>query len=111
MCAYMIEVPDVIGFHAHGSVLIEAKTTRADFRKDQNKPFRINTETGMGRLRYYICHHGLLIANEMPPYWGLLYFDGKQVEVEKDAEVFDERYWEGEMRILLSSIRRLEQQK
>ena len=103
----MIEIPDAIGFHSHGSLLVEAKTSKADFYKDQNKSFRIHTETGMGRLRYYICPTGLLVANEIPPYWGLLYFDGKSVEVEKDAEVLNDYYWQGEQRILLSSIRRL----
>ena len=107
----MIEIPDVIGFHAHGSLLVEAKTSRADFCKDHNKPFRIHTETGMGRLRYYICSTGLLVASEMPPCWGLLYFDGKSVRVEKDAEVFNDYFWQGEQRILLSSIRRLKQRK
>jgi hypothetical protein len=109
VCNNMIEIPDVIGFHSHGSLLVEAKTSKADFHKDQNKPFRIYTEKGMGQLRYYICPTGLLVANEMPPYWGLLYFDGKSVEVEKDAGVFNDYYWQGEQRILLSSIRRLKE--
>ena len=107
VCNNMIEIPDVIGFHSHGSILIEAKTSKADFHKDQFKDSRRHTFMGMGRLRYYICPTGLLVTDEMPPKWGLLYFDGKQVKAEKGAEIFDERYWEGEMRILLSSIRRL----
>jgi hypothetical protein len=106
-CACMIEIPDVIGFHGHGSILIEAKTTRADFRRDQAKPFRVNPKTGIGRLRYYICPSGLLTADEMPLNWGLLYFDGMCVQVKKDATVFCDYYWQGEQRILLSSIRRL----
>jgi hypothetical protein len=111
VCSHTIEIPDVIGFHAHGSLLVEAKTSRADFYKDQGKPFRMHMEIGMGRLRYYICPTGLLVASEMPPCWGLLYFDGKSVKVEKDAEAFIDYFWQGEQRILLSSIRRLKQQK
>ena len=111
VCSNMIEIPDVIGFHSHGSLLVEAKTSRSDFHADQKKPFRTHSCMGMGQLRYYICPAGLLVANEIPPYWGLLYFDGKSVEVEKDAEAFNDYYWQGEQRILLSSIRRLKQQK
>jgi len=49
------EIPDAIGFRGWGeSILIEVKTSRADFLKDKNKRFRKEPEKGMGTYRFYI---------------------------------------------------------
>lgn len=72
------ESPDAIGFrvstrgYGGGSTIVECKTSRSDFRRDQGKPHRANGQ-GMGRFRYYLCPEGLLQPSEMPPGWGLLY--------------------------------------
>lgn len=68
------ECPDAIGFRAGwnaGSVLVECKTSRADFIADRNKPHR-QPGCGMGTWRYYMTPAGLLTAEDMPQYWGLL---------------------------------------
>ena len=41
-CIITDERPDAIGFGGYASVLVEAKTSRADFLADLKKPFRIH---------------------------------------------------------------------
>jgi hypothetical protein len=60
-----IEVPDAMGFSntRHGSVLIECKAGRNDFRRDAQKPGR-REGVGMGVYRYYLVPHGLVRSHE-----------------------------------------------
>lgn len=74
------ENPDVFGVrHGYehdikvGTILLEAKTSRADFLIDKKKPHRVNTHLGVGKWRYYICPEGLIKVDELPPKWGLIY--------------------------------------
>ncbi len=68
------EVPDCIGFKGNGfSVLVECKTSRPDFTADKKKLFRQQPELGMGLYRFYLCPEGLLLPDELPDRWGLLY--------------------------------------
>lgn len=85
------ENPDVIGFrhgtqswrefddkpylcgYDVGTVLLEAKSSRADFLADKNKPHRLNYETGIGKWRYFICPVDLIQPEELPEKWGLIY--------------------------------------
>jgi len=67
------EVPDAIGFrtgHGAGSVLIEVKTSRADFLADRAKPHR--QQGGVGDWRYFMVPEGLLSVADLPARWGLL---------------------------------------
>lgn len=68
------EVPDAIGFRISepglGSVVIECKVSRSDFRADAKKPHR--GASGMGRYRYFLCPDGMLEPAEIPDRWGLL---------------------------------------
>lgn len=70
------ENPDVIGFRhgfdRNGAIVLEAKTSRADFFADRKKPHR-QAGCGMGRWRYFICPEGLIDCNELPEGWGLVY--------------------------------------
>lgn len=68
------EIPDVIGFGAWHSVLIECKASRADFLKDKKKPHRTLFK-GMGNWRFYCCPKGLIKVEELPAGWGLIYVD------------------------------------
>ena len=68
-----IEIPDVIGFNSESSVIIEAKTSRSDFKKDADKFVRKHPKTGVGNYRFYICKEGLIKKDELPKKWGLLY--------------------------------------
>lgn len=72
------EIPDAIGWKSHNTILIECKTSRADFLADKSKAFRVNPAKGMGILRYFFAPAGLIRADELPPGWGLLEVaDGK----------------------------------
>lgn len=73
------EIPDAIGWRSGFSVLIEAKTSRADFFADRKKIWRRDPEAGMGDWRFFITPAGLLLPAEIPDGWGLLEVDGKCV--------------------------------
>ena len=71
------EIPDVIGFRPgagcqHGSVVVECKTSRADFLADAKKPFRVNPETGVGAYRFYMSPAGVILPEDLPERWGLI---------------------------------------
>ncbi|WP_312102171.1 adenylosuccinate synthase [Acinetobacter venetianus] len=72
------ENPDVFGIrHGNGynagTVLLEAKTSRSDFLADKKKPHRIEPATGIGKWRYFICPTDLIIPDDLPELWGLIY--------------------------------------
>jgi hypothetical protein len=66
------ETPDAIGWRVGGahSVLVECKTSRADFKRDNEK-----LGLRMGHERYYLAPAGLLREDEIPEGWGLLEVD------------------------------------
>jgi hypothetical protein len=69
------EQPDVIGWDNEGrGVVIECKTSHADFLADLRKPFRAKGVPALGTLRYYLTAEPLVIesfeAERMG--WGLL---------------------------------------
>ena len=99
------ETPDVFGWNYWASVLIEVKVSRSDFLADSKKPFRIEPESGIGDFRYYCCPKGMLIPDEMPPNWGLLYESDGCIEVVKEAEMQDANHY-SERQILASIMRR-----
>ena len=77
------EIPDAIGFKFGYSILIECKTSRPDFHADFKKPHRIDSEFGMGNYRLFMCEKGLILPEELPNGWGLLYIDPKTNKVRK----------------------------
>ena len=66
------ELPDVIAFTSRDSTVIECKVSRSDFLRDKNKPFRINSNQGMGDSRYYCAPKDLIKPEELPQWWGLI---------------------------------------
>jgi len=79
------ENPDAIGWRYgyggcayEGSILVECKTSRSDFKTDFKKQFRIEPEKGIGNWRYYMCPEGVISVNEVPEKWGLLYVTPKK---------------------------------
>lgn len=101
------ENPDVIGWAPEaGSILIECKSTRADFLRDASKPVRKNPRTGMGQRRYYLCPPEVIQVKELPPKWGLLWVTGRDVCVKRQARGFPERNLLAEVRFLSSMLRR-----
>lgn len=64
------EIPDVIGWVNGDSILVECKTSRADFKVDALKPFR--QFGGIGNYRFYLAPAGVLDIEEVPEKWGFL---------------------------------------
>lgn len=67
------EIPDVVAFNSHCSIMIECKTSRADFLIDKKKPWR-QPGQGIGHYRFYLAPEGLISPEELPtqPRWGLV---------------------------------------
>jgi len=102
------EIPDVIVWKsgAH-SILIECKTSRADFLSDKDKFFRRQESYGMGEERYYAAPTGIIRPEELPEGWGLFEIDEKFVREVRRAEIkhANKRH---ECIMLMSMLRRLE---
>lgn len=86
------ENPDAIGWRytyggeSDGSILIEAKMSRSDFKADFKKSFRQYPEKGIGNWRYYICPTDLIKVEDLPENWGLIYVnDRKHTKIIKDV--------------------------
>lgn len=111
------EEPDILGLEAsikhknkcvgYGSVLIECKTSRSDFKADSKKVFRRIPDMGIGQYRFYLTKKGLITLDELPEKWGLLETSGKTVKVIKFPERFPVFNTKNEMRIVTSALRRL----
>ena len=102
------ETADAIGWMQGGrvSVLIECKTSRADFRADRNKMFRYRPWLGVGRHRFYMTPCGLVTMEELPDGWGLLEVSCRSVDVCRIGDQFHERNAAAEMAMLWSIARR-----
>jgi len=105
------ETPDAIGWkRGCHSVIVECKTSRADFLIDLEKPFRRKSASGMGCERFYLTPSALLRPQDLPQGWGLLEVRGRAIEMvapssKKLRGATGFRY---EMNLLLASLRRVE---
>jgi hypothetical protein len=71
------EIVDLIAFRSTCSLMIESKVSRSDFKADAKKPERFLG--GVGTYRFYITPLDMILPEELPKGWGLLYVDGKKV--------------------------------
>ncbi|MGE3483157.1 MAG: hypothetical protein AB7L09_00110 [Nitrospira sp.] len=101
------ETPDAIGWRGQLSILIECKTSLADFRRDLNKWFR-NAGPGIGQRRYFMAPQGVIPLVEIPSNWGLLEVDGNTVKTTKSVDLLylDERVSAAEVPMLVAALRR-----
>ena len=104
------ENTDVWGLgNFNDSVIIEVKTSHADFLADQKKWCRSEEASARkcqaGRMRWYLCPAGVIKVEELPDSWGLLYWDGKKVYPVKAPMPFENTAW-ADMNILTSILRR-----
>lgn len=101
------EIPDVIGWRGQFSILIECKTSLADFRRDLAKWFR-NSGFGIGQQRFFMAPVGVIPAKELPEGWGLLEVDGNIVRttVEHKLVYIDEKRAAAEVPLLVAALRR-----
>lgn len=107
-----VEEPDVIGWCAGVSTLVECKVSRADFLVDKKKAFRARPAEGMGRHRLYAAPAGLIKPKDLPERWGLLEVAEKgarRVTVVVASKAFTEWNLRGEVAFLASAcVRALE---
>lgn len=109
--SYTGEIPDALGWKPNGrSVLIECKTSRADFLADRKKPFRMDPGIGVGAERYFMAPAAMIMPEELPASWGLLEVKGNGVKVRvacaprRDLRSDVARKYE--MMMLLAALRR-----
>ena len=107
---WMSEIPDCIGFDGKISVLVECKTSKADFLKDKEKGCRLLEDMPLGNQRWFLAPQGVIETKELPPKWGLIEVRGEGTRVVKKAE-YIENNKSGELNILISLIRRLKIKK
>ena len=78
------ENTDVWGYGGGESVVIEVKTSHADFLADLKKWARSDTaalyDMQAGQYKWYLCPEGIIKPEELPDKWGLLYWDGKCIK-------------------------------
>ena len=101
------EIPDIIGFNDHSSILIECKVSRTDFKADKYKSHRHYIK-GLGNYKYYLTLPHVACAEDIDNGWGLLYATDKRIIEVKEAEYFsDSSIKSKEWSILYSVARRL----
>lgn len=96
------EEPDALGWAGGFSTLVECKASRSDFHADKHKP-----KDRLGDWRYYLTPVGLISVDDLPPGWGLLYGNGRGVQVVLEAPQAETKNWRGELHILMSCLRRI----
>lgn len=109
------EFPDAIGYRNSLykiTIVVEVKTSVADFKRDAHKSWRRSAVNGyggggMGRHRYYLVPEGLVGVGDIPDDHGLLYAkpDGK-IKVVREAPPRDQRDADSELSILSTMLRR-----
>ena len=72
-------VPDAIGWYGKWSILVECKTSRADFLADRKKPIHIKGCAAPGQERWYLVPAGLVGLGEVPEGWFLAEVDEKRM--------------------------------
>jgi hypothetical protein len=77
-------IPDIIGFCAEYSTLIECKTSRQDYFADKLKSHRHHPKQS-GNYRYYLVPENMISAEEVYEGWGLLETDGQNILVKLTA--------------------------
>lgn len=104
---YAPEIPDVIGFNNHHSILIECKVSRTDFKGDKHKSHR-QANKHLGNYRYYLTLPHIACPEDIDNGWGLLYPTDKRIIEVKQSEYFaDDSVKAAEWSILYSIVRRL----
>jgi hypothetical protein len=108
VCVMLPEQPDAIGWNCSGnSTLLECKATRADFKRDRDKPHRLLA--GLGNRRFYFTPPGLLRREELPDGWGLLEVHASLVRtiVGARTRLHDAKDSHGEIKHLVNLMREI----
>lgn len=107
------EQPDAIGWKhgGHHSVLVECKTSRADFLRDKKKWHRQSREHSMGQERWYLAPSGIIQPEELPEGWGLIEVRGKQIRKVKQSakvQIYDSEIMRSEIMLMFAALRKIE---
>jgi len=105
------EIPDAIGWkNGKWSALVECKVTRADFKRDADKPSRKDPKKRLGQLRYYLAPQGVIPLEDVPEGWGLIELVSRSLVVTKPApkEPYSTLIAANELLILTHLLRRAE---
>ncbi len=97
---------DIWGTNGSESVVVEVKTSHADFLADQKKWHRQENYRDLqsGNFRYYLAPEGLISLDELPDGWGLLEWDGTKITKVKQAVRREVSNWSD--LLMMSSILR-----
>jgi hypothetical protein len=116
-CIATSEIPDAIGFRGDGTILVECKTSRADFLSDKKKYFRRRPEEGVGVYRFFMAPEGIIKPEDLPKGWGLVTVNEKKKPRQivgarwncclKDTEFRNEHNLRAEHGMMMSALRRL----
>ncbi|MCK5612117.1 hypothetical protein KAR91_60155 [Candidatus Pacearchaeota archaeon] len=108
-----------MGFRSGISILVEAKTSRADFHADKKKIFRRNPSLGVGAFRFFLCPAGIIKPEDLPEKWGLLWVNEKgniRQKIGPKGNIwnangqkffFSDRNIKGEWSMMVSALRRV----
>ena len=81
------ELPDVLGVWGNDdTVNIECKISRSDFKNDKNKKH----DHPFGHHKFYACPYDLILPEELPEGFGLIYVNGRGGKLIKDSDYFDD---------------------
>ena len=82
------EIVDAIGWKSPSdSIVVDWKCSEADARAHLEKPWVRNPEIGAGRWRYIACEPHVVTPEYMPPWMGVLFYDGAWHEA-REAQPF-----------------------
>jgi len=103
------QIPDAIGWLPRGfSILVECKTSRADFLRDKCKPFVRGAHPPMGHWRYYFAPLNVVTVDDLPEGWGLIEERRGCIYIVKEATPnTHEDYRRVEMTLLVQVVRRV----
>lgn len=119
------ETPDAIGFRLMETILIECKTSKADFYADRRKRSRnwladkinpdlnLKRNPALGDWRFYFTPPGLLDGLELPVGWGWYEVHNKSVRHKEGPKYCNmskkcpcTSHWQSERVMLLSALAR-----
>ena len=83
------ETPDAIGFIAGKTILIECKTSKADFYRDCKKKARHPLSPALGNWRFYLTLPGLLKPEQIIQGWGLYEVHGRSIIHKSGVEYYN----------------------
>lgn len=108
MTSSVSQEPDAIGWYPLYSILIECKTSRADFLSDKKKIYNRSIDGSMGDQRYYLAPPGMIKLEDLPVGWGLLEPSGRGLKKRVFAVHQNKKNWKGEITLIVSAFRRVE---